>query len=1086
MRQGIRSKAWMGAAVILGLLLALYLRERGASSERAARKSSTVAAASVRTGTATPATPVPGGSLRITGVARDARGPVAGVHVSASRVEPEETLSERSCPPSEDEAEAPGAPPARLKDCWTRAYDEVVAEVSALTGEARVVAETTTEEDGTFVLDGLPEGDVTLWGLSEQGAAKLPGVTAGKQDVVLALEDGLVYEGVVKEGPEGQEPFPGARVTVFSHEHTRFFTVATDASGRFRIGPLPRADYAALVTAEERGPLLFQRASLLEFEELTLMRLLRYAGQVVSPEGTPAPGVRIRLRLQVLEPEFQFTTTDATGRFSLTTANPYQGTLFAETAAHDAFAQVETFAKEGLVLTLQPGVLLEGTVRDDAGRSIAGARVEVQPPDGSGPSKPLGTLTDATGHYRLGPLPPLPHYVAASAAHHLDVKSFTHPLDTDRKPLDLILRRAVSVEGLLVDSEGTPLPGLEVELREGPLSRRWPGPVLDTTRTDASGNFVLDAETDGPGVLTVEDDAFIPQRLAVDLPSREVRMVLHRGARVSVTVLSAAGAPMHDINVVLWQGEERGEYVRQGDTDDQGRVTLQGVKPGTYVVEAWLQTRTVEQFVSQALKVTDGEPLEVSLRMEEGRTLRGLVVDTRGQPLPGASVQFELPPGDVPRYRLHSGGCTVTEPVGVLTDAEGRFTLRHLSAPRYALAARLEAYRFEASRSQGGTVDARGALTVDAAVSEVRLVMRRKPHVRGRAVAEGGGPLKDFEVNGRESLTPDGSFDLPLEGTSPWRLRLSAQDFAPLELTLTPEEDADVDLGVVTLKRGRTARVLLRDAETGEPFNGRLRADTGDMVTVPVTYRIRGEGDLEGRPRFPPANRGVPTLDGTLLLEHLPTTAFTLELDAPSFLPLRRGVGAEEEILTVPLERGARVKGHVRDEQGSPLRAKLVFVHSDGTMDARTAGPGAFSFRALRPGLYTVNASPVDESSEAMFSPRTVRIPPSGEVTLAFDALGPGTALTLGMTEDVDTVLLIPGQVPAPGNARDFGRMGFLEHPGGRWFGLSMRFSRVPAGHYTLLAMNRAEDRIHREELDVPAEGTLSRDVRPMWTPLAP
>ena len=320
---------------------------------------------------------MPGGSLRITGVARDAQGPVAGVRVSASRVEPEETLSERSCPPSEDGAEAPGAPPARLKDCWKRAYDEVVAEVSALTAEARVVAETTTAEDGTFVLDGLPEGDVTLWGLSEQGAVKLASVTAGKQDVVLALEDGFVFEGVVKDGASADAPFPGARVTVFSQEHTRFFTASTDAAGRFRIGPLPEVAYAALVTAEDRGPLLFERARALEDEELTLMPFMRYAGKVVSPQGTPAPGIRIRLRSLLLEPELQFTTTDATGRFSLTTANPYQGTLFAETAAHDAFAQVETFPSDNLVLTLQPGVFLEGTVRDDAGRPIAEQRVEV-------------------------------------------------------------------------------------------------------------------------------------------------------------------------------------------------------------------------------------------------------------------------------------------------------------------------------------------------------------------------------------------------------------------------------------------------------------------------------------------------------------------------------------------------------------------------------------------------------------------------------------------------------------------------------------------------------------------------------------
>ncbi|RKH40572.1 carboxypeptidase-like regulatory domain-containing protein [Corallococcus sicarius] len=1083
MRQGIRSKAWMGVAVIVGLLLALYLRERGASSNRAARKASTAAATSARTGATTRAMPVPDGSLRITGVARDAQGPVAGVRVSASRVEPEETLSERSCPPSEDSIEAPGAPPARLKDCWTRAYDEVVTEVSALTGEARVLAETTTGEDGSFVLDGLPEGAVTLWGLSEQGAGRLPGVTAGKQDVVLALEDGLVFEGVVKDGASADQPFPGARVTVFSHEHTRFFTASTDASGRFRIGPLPRAYYAALITAEDRGPLLFQRAHALGSEELTLLRPARFAGQVVSRAGTPVPGIRVHLHSYHRNHAFQLTTTDAQGRFSiLTTANPNQGILFAETAEHDAFVELKTLPRDNLVLTLQPGVFLEGTVRDDAGRPVLGAQVDAQPWDEGGPSEQGRAVTDAKGHYRLGPLPPLAHWVEVKAAHYVDVQPLRHPLDTNREPLDFTLRRAVSVEGLLVDAEGAPLPGRKVGLNEGSLFRLRP--LVDTTRTDASGHFVLDAETAGPGVLTVDDEAFIPQQLAVDLPSREVRMVLQRGARVSVTVLSAAGAPMQGLFVQLWKGKEWGESERSGATDEQGRVTLQGVKPGTYVVEASLQAQSLEQDVSQALEITDSGDVEVSLRMEEGRSLRGVVVDARGQPLPGVAIGASLPYMDVPRYRARSANCGDGRPDGVLTDAEGRFTLRHLSAPRYSLTAWREEYTFDLSRSQGGSPHASDSLLVGEDVSEVRLVMRRNPHVRGRAVAEGGGPLEDFEVNGQKSRTPDGSFDLTVEDTRPWRLRLSARGFAPLERTLTPE-DTDVDLGVLTLKRGRTVRVLLRDAETGALFNGRVRADTGELATVTVSYRIRAEGDLDGGRSSAREVRGVPKQDGTLLLEHLPTTAFTLELDAPSFLPLRRVVGAEEEAVTVPLEKGARVKGHVRDDQGRPIEARILFIHSDGTVDDRTPDPGAFSFRALRPGLYTVNVYPFEAPPEVVFPPRTVHIPQSGEITLTFDALGPGTVLTLGMTEDVGTVFLLPGQVPTPGNAKAFNDLEPLQHPGGRWAGLSMKFRRVPAGHYTVQAVSRAEDRIHREELDVPAQGTLSRDVRPVWTPLA-
>ena len=265
----------------------------------------------------------------------------------------------------------------------------------------------------------------------------------------------------------------------------------------------------------------------------------------------------------------------------------------------------------------------------------------------------------------------------------------------------------------------------------------------------------------------------------------------------------------------------------------------------------------------------------------------------------------------------------------------------------------------------------------------------------------------------------------------------------------------DLDLGTLTLKRGRAVRVLLRDAVTGVPYNGRLTIDKGATITVAVRYRIRAEGSLNGPP-YPDLHRSVPTLDGTLLLEHLPATAFALELEAPLYLPLHMTVGAEEETLMARLEPGARVTGHVRDGQGRPAPAALVFMNTDGTwVDHQTDDTGAFEVRALPPGLYTVIASGSGLSNDLRFPSQSVRIPFRGEVHLAFGALGSGTTVTLRMTEDVHTALLLQGQVPAPGSSKAFDFLTSRQHPQVEWAGLSMRYLRVPAGHYTLLAVNR-------------------------------
>ncbi|RKH09102.1 hypothetical protein D7X74_30220 [Corallococcus sp. CA047B] len=1086
MRQGNRRWVFVIAGIVGLLLVTYFLRGHGAASKRGS-PGTTAGATSGSFVTGPRVTPVPGASLRITGLVRDARGPVAGVSVSASRVEPEETLSERSCPPTYASPKAR----ARLTDCWTEAHEELLDQVSAREGEARILAAATTEEDGTFVLDGLPEGTVTLWALGPEGAAKVHDVAAGRQDVVLALEDGHVFEGIVVQGVRNREPLAGARVTVFSHEHTRFFDATSDARGRFRIGPLPSTRYALLATADERSPRMLRDANPLESQVLLLERPSRYAGRVVSAQGAPAPGVHVRMLSPWNDMARYRTTTDAQGRFDFRVAGTHENKLFAQTAAQDAFATVDTGPREDLVLTLEPGVLLQGTVRDDAGRPIEGARISaVRMMDEEGLSETQRTVTDASGHYQLGPLLAVRTYVIARADRHLMESTTIDLVDGDTEPLDFTLSRAVSVEGLLVDEEGQPLAHKELRLHQGPMTDSPAGARVAVARTDDAGRFTLDAEAAGPGWLDVYDSDFLPGQLAVTIPSQEVRMVMHRGASVPVTVRNAAGAPLADVEVTLWKRDARNWSERARRTDEQGRATLQGLKPGPYVVEAVNPTRDVDQRASRPLDIVEGVNPEVALRMEEGRTLRGIVVDTRGQPLAGAAVRAHVPDGDTPHYRARTDddydvdGLETNTPKGVLTDDEGRFTLRHLSGPRHELWVDLEDHRVEPSRCQGVTSPWKHTLRVGSDVDEVRLVLRRMPHVRGRVVAEGGVALPSFEVNGMHSRLPDGRFELTAEEPGAWRLRVEAQDFAPLERTLTLD-DTDVDLGVLTLTRGRTVRVLLRDAETGAPFNGRVRVDSGAQFTLPVTYRIRAEGAPEGPP-YPDRHRAVPEQDGTLRLEHLPATAFTVELDVPLFLPLSRSVGAQEETITASLGRGARVSGHVRDAQGRPAHATIVFTRPDGTRDERHPPPGDFSFDSVAPGLYTASAYPVEDSDPTFFPNRSVTIPPTGEVTLTFDAAGSSVTLALRTEGDIDTVLLLPGQVPLPTSAKAAERLEILQHPFKQWEGLSLLYRRVPAGHYTLLGLNRAKDRIHREELDVPAEGTPSHDVRPVWSPLVP
>ncbi|RKH72552.1 carboxypeptidase regulatory-like domain-containing protein [Corallococcus aberystwythensis] len=1081
MRRGNRAAGLAFAVVAFLLLVAfLVLRGKGDASGPTSRGFTPTSGffAGFRTGLASATNT---GGPRITGVVRDAQGPVAGARVSASRAEPEVTLSERSCPPSDN---APTEPPRRLMECWNEAFDELVDQVDKREGEAPTVAEATSAEDGTFVLDGLPGGDVTLHASSGQNVAVRPDVTPGQQGVGLVLDEGSFFEGVVLDGPTGTEPIAGARVTVFSHEHTRFFAATSGANGRYRIGPVPPADYGILVTASGRGPNLRMRADPLEEDTFILDRSAKYAGTVVTAKGAPAPGVSVRLYTPSAAPESRTALSDAQGRFSFPTFEDVPGQLFAETSAHDGFAHVRTEPREDIVLTLGPGMVLQGTVTDETGSPIPGARIHADPDDANMPSPRGQTVTDAQGHYRLGPLHRQPLFVAVRAAHHIDVEPEHQELGEVEETLDFTLPRAVSVEGVVVDEGGQPLAGREVRFHPGSLTPPVEELVMDRAVTDEAGRFILDSDEAGPAWLDVDDADFVSQRFAVELPSRNARLVLRRGTRVSFTVLSAVGAPVRGAQVTLWKRDARGEADHAEVTDAQGQATIPGVPPGSYVAEAVVATRAVDLHASQPLEVRAGEAPSVTLQLEEGRTLRGVVVSPQGLPVPGVSVRAEVLEADRPRYRGEFADERVP-PGGVRTDAEGRFTLRALGPVRHALSAKLPEHVLDASASQGVLPGKDETAVVGGDTAEVRLVLRRIPHVRGRVVAEDGAKMESFEVNGHRYTNPDGRFDeRTFSATGTQRFVVRSKGFAQVDRAVTPEGENDVDLGTVTLTRGRTVRLLFREASTGAPYTGRRRDGSGREVTVALSYQVHGEGVADGPPFLPPI-RTAPSKDGSWLLERMPSTAFSLELDTQLHLPLRATVGAGEESVTLSLEAGARVKGHVRDAQGKPLKARLIFTRSDGLTTDRYSGPEDFSFGAIPPGLYSVNVWAEDAPLDTVLPGRGVRIPASGEVTLTVDALGTGATVTLRLPEDVDRAFLLPGQAPAPDSARAFTHLGLQQHPGEERTGASVTFRRVPPGHYTVIVSHRDQDRFHREELDVPAEGTLSRDVKPVWIPLA-
>ncbi|WP_223643085.1 carboxypeptidase-like regulatory domain-containing protein [Corallococcus sp. EGB] len=576
--------------------------------------------------------------------------------------------------------------------------------MEAREGEAPVFAQTVTAHDGSFILDGLPAGAFTLWAQGDMGTAMQPDEPAGSTDVALTLEAGIFLSGTVVD-EDTQVPIPGARVTAVQDTQSRFFDTLANAQGRFRIGPVPPGRYLRVGSAQGWRATPFRDGVWLDADEdmtLELRKQAQLEGLVLTPEGRPASGVTLHAFAAGVSDDTQSTRSDAQGRFVFEDVSGVHHTVWAWAPDGSAYGDAPVTPPARIVIRLEPVTFMEGTVRDERGRPLEGVRLR----GGNLPEEVQASLearSDAAGHYRLGPLRQTHLHLRllraryTNRAEEVDLRA-PHP-----GPWDFTLQPTGSVEGQVVDTEGTPLPGIRLLLANIPDDISTRDSFEETeVRSDDDGHFILDTAAKGSGYLFAESEDFAPVEQPVEFPSTGVRVVLSRGASVSGKVLDAKGVPLSHAEVLLWDTPPLHGDSRILRVDGEGAFSAAGLKAGHYVVEARLQTSGVEQSLSRPVDLEAHSRATVSLRFEEGRAVKGLTVDTDGQPLAGVRVQACLVQEKDPAWPTRPPRCDADLEQGVLSRQGGHFVLNRLVGSAYQLVAWKEGHVFVPARSRGG------------------------------------------------------------------------------------------------------------------------------------------------------------------------------------------------------------------------------------------------------------------------------------------------------------------------------------------------------------------------------------------------
>jgi protocatechuate 3,4-dioxygenase beta subunit len=327
------------------------------------------------------------------------------------------------------------------------------------------------------------------------------------------------------------------------------------------------------------------------------------------------------------------------GRFSIRAT---RGKLVSATASQ--VIEKSPGRQAPLRLSLGSGAFVEGRVRDDAGRNLPGATVDVlaMPSD----DLPVTCQSNQEGRFTVGPMRPGRYQVLARLEGHvlLDAPEFALSAGS-RIPATIRLVRGALVSGRVLDEAGVPLvavpasvvglvsgqdemivlPGAlptAAEAAELPLGSVARQGTIRTALTDAQGRFEVKGLAPGRSRFEVAAPDKLPlRREPLLLASGDVRdlgdVVVPTGVVLSGRVLDQDGQALQGAQVEARVGRRPTSLPIRVTSDPQGQFFMR-VPVGEYALAAQAKDHA-PQVIAVVRAGSHPDPLEFRLAVRAGR-----------------------------------------------------------------------------------------------------------------------------------------------------------------------------------------------------------------------------------------------------------------------------------------------------------------------------------------------------------------------------------------------------------------------------------------------------------------------------------
>lgn len=393
----------------------------------------------------------------------------------------------------------------------------------------------------------------------------------------------------------------------------------------------------------------------------------------------------------------------------------WEGTSIA--AGMKVLKVTETRADAGSV-GLVRGWSISGSVRDDLGVVVPGARVRLRagsPTTGRPAGAERVARTGSDGGFVVHglPLDETLSWDAGTEEHEVS----RGELGGETR-LEIVLTRAQRVFGRLVDEEGRPVAGVEIEVsyvtqkrttdsegneRRFTMVEGHPGPVV----SGEDGTFSFFRRLPASVQIAPEGKGRLPETRTLEpLPADAVRgeldlgdLVLRTGRALSGRVAKAdGGAPVAGAELeASWSGEEAGDLgSARGLSEADGSFRIEAIVPGREVT----LTARKEGFSPRTLAIAP-EADSVDVLLSRGGRVKGRVCGTAWE-LASAAVWYG-PDG------------AISSRSQAVVDSGGRFTLENAETGTLTFA---RSWRFRSPANPGSTWEWSGAARASVEVKE--------------------------------------------------------------------------------------------------------------------------------------------------------------------------------------------------------------------------------------------------------------------------------------------------------------------------------------------------------------------------------